>query len=120
MGEINSSLPLLGDKQLLSFLCLRISKTLSLGVRIRPIREVREWIPASSLCETLKVNKTLYYTLLLLLTISQGLIFNDRYFSMLSTLMRDLTLRGMSKSLLLHCVRPLRLIKPYIVPFYDF
>ena len=31
-GEINSSLPLLGDKQLLSFLCLRASKTLSLEV----------------------------------------------------------------------------------------
>ena len=31
-GEMNSSLPLLGDKQLLSFLCLRTSKTLSLGV----------------------------------------------------------------------------------------
>ena len=31
-GEIKSSLPLVGDKQLLSFLCLRISKTLSLGV----------------------------------------------------------------------------------------
>ena len=31
-GEMNSSLPLLGDKQLLSFLCLRTSKTLSFGV----------------------------------------------------------------------------------------
>ena len=31
-GEINSSLHLLGDKQLLFFLCLRTSKTLSLGV----------------------------------------------------------------------------------------
>ena len=31
-GEMNSSLPLLGDKQLLSFLCLGTSKTLSLGV----------------------------------------------------------------------------------------
>ena len=30
--EMNSSLPLLGDKQLLSFLCLRTSKTLSLRV----------------------------------------------------------------------------------------
>ena len=29
---MNSSLPLLGDKQLLSFLYLRTSKTLSLGV----------------------------------------------------------------------------------------
>ena len=29
---MNSSLPLLGDKQLLSFLCLRTSKTSSLGV----------------------------------------------------------------------------------------
>ena len=29
---MNSSLPLLEDKQLLSFLCLRTSKTLSLGV----------------------------------------------------------------------------------------
>ena len=29
---MNSSLPLLGDNQLLSFLCLRTSKTLSLGV----------------------------------------------------------------------------------------
>ena len=29
---MNSSLPLLGDKQLLSFLCLRTSKTPSLGV----------------------------------------------------------------------------------------
>ena len=29
---MNSSLPLLGEKQLLSFLCLRTSKTLSLGV----------------------------------------------------------------------------------------
>ena len=29
---MNSSLPLLGDKKLLSFLCLRTSKTLSLGV----------------------------------------------------------------------------------------
>ena len=29
---MNSSLPLLGDTQLLSFLCLRIRKTLSLGV----------------------------------------------------------------------------------------
>ena len=28
---MNSSLPLLGDKQLLSFLCLRISKTSSLA-----------------------------------------------------------------------------------------
>ena len=28
---MNSSLPLLGDKQFLSFLCLRTSKTLSLG-----------------------------------------------------------------------------------------
>ena len=29
---MNSSLPLLGDKQLLSFLCLRTNKTSSLGV----------------------------------------------------------------------------------------
>ena len=29
---MNSSLPLLGDKQLLSFLCLKTSKTLSLRV----------------------------------------------------------------------------------------
>ena len=29
---MNSSLPLLEDKQLLSFICLRASKTLSLGV----------------------------------------------------------------------------------------
>ena len=29
---MNSSLPLIGDKQLLSFLCLRTSKTSSLGV----------------------------------------------------------------------------------------
>ena len=29
---MNCFLPLLGDKQLLSFLCLRTSKTLSLGV----------------------------------------------------------------------------------------
>ena len=29
---MNSSLPFLGDKQLLSFLCLRTSKTLSLAV----------------------------------------------------------------------------------------
>ena len=29
---MNSSFPLLGDKQLLSFLCLRTSKTSSLGV----------------------------------------------------------------------------------------
>ena len=29
---MNSSLPFLGDKQLLSFLCLRTSKTSSLGV----------------------------------------------------------------------------------------
>ena len=29
---MNSSLPLLGDKQLLSFLCLRTRKTSSLGV----------------------------------------------------------------------------------------
>ena len=32
MGEMNFSLPFLRDKQLLSFLCLRTSKTLSLGV----------------------------------------------------------------------------------------
>ena len=31
---MNSSLPLFGDKHLLSFLCLRTSKTLSLGVFI--------------------------------------------------------------------------------------
>ena len=31
-GDMNSSLPLLGDKQLPSFLFLRTSKTLSLGV----------------------------------------------------------------------------------------
>ena len=31
-GEMNSSLSLLGDKKLLSFLCLRTSKTLSLGM----------------------------------------------------------------------------------------
>ena len=31
-GEMNSSLPLLEEKQFLSFLCLRTSKTLSLGV----------------------------------------------------------------------------------------
>ena len=29
---MNSSLPFLGDKQFLSFLCLRTNKTLSLGV----------------------------------------------------------------------------------------
>ena len=31
-GEMNSSLPLLGDKKLIFFLCLRTSKTSSLGV----------------------------------------------------------------------------------------
>ena len=32
MGEMNSSLPLLGDKKILSFICLKTSKTLSLKV----------------------------------------------------------------------------------------
>ena len=47
---MNSSLPLLGDNQLLSFLCLRTSKTSSLGVDECKTHLCFEFISHAILC----------------------------------------------------------------------
>ena len=59
---MNSSLPLLGDKQLLSFLCLRTRKTSSLGVLCTHIYRSR--VPRciwNALCHFQTIHANIFY-----------------------------------------------------------